>query len=134
MALNEISTFTVLEWRGEVPAYADRIERLEWAGVDGARYRRLGKVGGPFQLVSIVDTATITTGRALLNSYASLKTAGLVVLKYRGVDFNALESLKVVVIDVVQQALHPVLQWSGALDDSSKARLEAVWTLEFRHT
>lgn len=130
-ATNSIDTETFLGFLGEPPSYQERIERLEYEGSDGARYRKLGKSSGVFQLVSIVDVADIAGGRTKLAAYAAMVGTAEVDLVWRGYNFTT-ENLKVVVIAVQQESLRSVIQWAGAANPANHAELRARWTLEFR--
>lgn len=129
---NSIGAYSFLAFRGSLPADVEGIERLEWPGVDYVRYRKIGKRPTPFQLQTVVDTLSLTTGATLLMNYGTLVGAGLQQLVYKGVDFDSL-SLKVVVLNVTQAELSTVNQWGGgAFNTANKAKLVANWTLEFR--
>lgn len=54
---------TFLSWKGSILLEQESSELLQRVGVDGHGYRRLGKRGKPFKLVSTLDVETINDGR-----------------------------------------------------------------------
>lgn len=131
MATNSIGSLDFICFYGEPPVYQEQIERLEYPGADGARYRKTGKAGGPFTLESCVDVLDIEDGRVTMGAYAALVGAGDQNLVWRNRHFID-ENLKVVVLGVRQKELRVVGAFAGALDPASTARLRAEWTLDFR--
>lgn len=131
LAVNKIGSETFLYFVGTPRLYRPRVERLAFPGSDGAVFRRVGYESGQFQLRSCKDVLDMSAATAKLNDYKAMIATAIYQLVWRNIDYDA-QNLRVAVLDVEPTDVAPVLQWAGAASNTNKAKVEVVWTLEFR--
>lgn len=125
---DSIDTFSFLALRGTPVWPVEQVKVIQRAGVDGSAFLLTGRRCQPFQLVSLVDVATMEDGGALMLLYQALTSEGPVALVQGGVDWTDAD-LWVKVLDVQPRSLKAALV-VGGFNAGSLALLEAVWTLQ----
>jgi len=106
-------------------ATGEQLEDITRANVDGISYRKLGKRGHPFQLISLVDVATAGAAKAELEAYKALQGTLVTVVDDTGASVSQLAVLSVRRAGPVRRVVNPV----GGVNGGSYL-LAARWDLE----
>lgn len=135
MAINQFGNFYFIAIHGTgdpgTPPQlcATQVEILQRPGHPGTAIIDLGKKGQPFQMRSIVDTATPADATLMAAAYKNAQGKGPFALIWAGVNFLAEFNTVYCPVEVNVTKCRRLLGGDGGLYPPSRGLVECIWTL-----
>ena len=128
--IGDFQFVTLLAPSGQPMPPMMQINRVSRPGVNGSDYSKEGTKGTPFQLISMVDTATLDEAHALPTQYMTTIDEGAVELIKDGHNYTA-DGWQVKVLAVRPLDIRRIISGGGNfLNPPSHGWLVCLWDLE----
>lgn len=103
----------------------ENLEAITRANVDGVAYRKTGKRGEPFEMISAVDLTSYSSAATTYENYKALQGT-LQTLTIEGGTIYT----NMAILNVVEVARQPIITSSGGQNANSTVLLECRWLLQ----
>jgi hypothetical protein len=125
-AEHSINGLQFLCLKGEVFLRQEELETFNRGGVDGTAFRKLGKRGQPFELISIVDAPSLEDAKAGFEAYRDIVATNPVTVIKDGINWGNYVVLRV---SLAPKGIKAVANFAGGLNAPSLALLTCRWEL-----
>lgn len=126
IAEHSIDGLQFLTLRGDVAERQEDLEAFSRGGVDGWGFRRLGKRGEPFELVSFVDMPSLEDAQAAYEDYLTRTATNPVPLIKDGLSWG---TYMVKRVTLMPSGIRAVASFAGGINAPSLALLSCRWIL-----